>query len=74
MAKLTSEKIEELSRECGSFLATNEKRPTTKGGRALVHAFWLGALSALDQRDHTYILLCLITGRHSDICTQGETP
>lgn len=72
MPKLTQTKILTLSRQCGRFLAANEKRPTTKGGAALVHAFWLGAMSALDCRDHAYINLCLLSGRHSAICRGRE--
>jgi hypothetical protein len=74
MAKLTQAQMENLSYACGDFLAVNEKRPTTKGGAALVHAFWLGALTALNDRTNPAITLYLLSGRHAEICKQRPTP
>lgn len=61
-----------LKKRCAAFLAANGKKPTTKGGAALVHAFYLGALTALGEDTNPYVTVCLLSGRHSELCDFSE--
>lgn len=59
----------ELKLRCGSFLASNNMKATSITGRKAVHAFWYGALVALDETTNPSITIRLFTGRHDELVT-----
>lgn len=69
---MINKQFDELRRRCGAFLKANDLKPTTKTGAKLVHAFWYGALCALNDRDNAYVSVCLLSGRYSDLVSYEE--
>lgn len=62
------DKLPELKRQCGSMLAANGLRPSNKSGARVVHAFYRGAMAALGDETNPYVTLCLLSGRHGELC------
>ena len=56
-----------LMERCGAFLAANGVKPKSVTGRKMIHAFWYGALVAIDQPDQPWVALCLLSGRHDEL-------
>jgi hypothetical protein len=65
---MNSTTLARLKRQCGSFVATNNLNPKTKTGAKAIHAFWYGALCGLDDQTNAYVTICLLSGRHEDLC------
>ena len=64
----------ELKTRCGSFLVANSIKPNSVAGRKAIHAFWYGALVALDDTENPGVYIRLISGRHDELVTMPEKP
>lgn len=62
----------QLKERCGSFLHTNGVKIKAAKGRTMVHAFWYGALVALNQPDNPWVSICLLAGRFDDLVTMPK--
>jgi hypothetical protein len=63
---MTPDKVKELKRTCGEFLAKSGASIARKSGQSLAIAFWVGALSA-DETGSPYIQVCLVSGRVEEL-------
>lgn len=68
MPAITTEKLNQLKTACHNCLRASGLKPTTVKGASVVHAFWLGALEALDDTTNPYVTICLLSGRYADLC------
>lgn len=59
--------LEALRRQCGSFLKSNNIKPSTVVGRKIIHAFWYGALCAKEDNHNPWVTICLLSGRHEEL-------
>lgn len=60
------QKVQQLKRTCGEFLAQSGADIKRKSGKALAVAFWVGACSASDEVS-PYIHICLMSGRVEEL-------
>lgn len=64
-----NERLTELKAQCGEMLRSSDVKATTKMGKSMVHAFWVGVLRALPDEQHAYVTICLMSGRYEDLVT-----
>ena len=64
-----SEKLAELKAHCGEMLKSSDVKASSKLGKSMIHAFWVGVLRALPDEQHAYITICLMSGRYEDLVT-----
>mgnify|MGYP001170065605 FL=1 len=64
-----NEKLTELKAQCGEMLRSSDVKATTKMGKSMVHAFWVGVLRSNPDMPHAYVSICLMSGRYEDLVT-----
>lgn len=64
-----NERLTELKAQCGEMLRSSNVTVTTKMGRSMVHAFWVGVLRSNPDMPHAYVSICLMSGRYEDLVT-----
>ncbi len=69
--KLTPELKAQLRASCGYLLHSNRINPKTKKGRNMIHAFWVGALTAIDETQHP-IVIFIVSGRYEELITMPD--
>ena len=70
-SKLTPELKAQLRASCGSLLHNNRINPRTQKGRSMIHAFWVGALTAIDETQHP-IVIFMVSGRYEELITMPD--
>ncbi len=55
-----NEKLTELKAQCGEMLRSSDVKATTKMGKSMVHAFWVGVLRSNPDMPHAYVSICLM--------------
>lgn len=63
---LTAEQRTGLKKKCGVMLQSSAVKPASKSGQLMIHAYWVGALNALNAQD-TFVYICLASGRQEDL-------
>jgi hypothetical protein len=66
---MTKNKTDELRAHCGEMLKSSDVKASSKLGKSMIHAFWVGVLRALPDEQHAYVALCLMSGRYEDLVT-----
>lgn len=64
-----NEKLAELKAHCGTMLESSDVKASSKMGKAMIHAFWVGVLRATPDEPHAYVTICLMSGRLEDLVT-----
>ena len=64
-----NERLTELKAQCGEMLRSSDVKATTKTGKSMVHAFWVGVLRSNPDMPHAYVSICLMSGRYEDLVT-----
>lgn len=56
-----------LARRCKERLEANLLHPETPAGREYIHAFYSGALCALNREAHQWVTACLLSGDYKEL-------
>ena len=51
------------------MLKSSDVKASSKLGKSMIHAFWVGVLRALPDEQHAYVTICLMSGRYEDLVT-----
>jgi hypothetical protein len=58
--------LNKVRHECFKMLARNMVKPTTKLGKSMIYAYWMGVLHDATEIP-PYIAICLSCGRHDEL-------
>lgn len=60
-----------LAKKCNAILKANNLKPHHKRAKEVIHMFYVGALTAIDDEAQPWVVLCLITGRYDDLLKEN---
>ena len=61
--------LERLRHDCGEMLRMEDIKASSKLGKSMIYAFWVGVLRADPEKQRAYASLCLMSGRYNDLVT-----
>lgn len=64
-----NEKLMEMKAHCGMMLKASDVKASSKLGKAMIHAFWVGVMRATPDEPHAYVTICLMSGRLEELAT-----
>ena len=68
-----SERLTKLKADCGVMLKSSDVKASSKLGKSMIHAFWVGVLRATPDAPNAYASICLMSGRYEDLVTQHHS-
>jgi len=66
---MTKEQIEHAKHQCYALLERNMVKPSTKMGKMMIYAYWMGALNEADELP-PFVTICLSCGRYEDLISK----